>query len=233
MKDMKKTRTIIVTLLLALLPAGHVTGSGVNPSLAAAITVASNQAEQALKAQLAAQGLMTEGHVFIGREVNAATNFQREFNKYLDRFHDVIWTAAELYGTYHEIKKTTEHVSNIASILSHQPENSLAILLTPDNNIYTDLIQTSLKVGQEIYSACLTKDKRTEGDRNEILDRVRKRIRDVNKKLVRLEILLRYTTIDRAWYSLIGRILYFQPHKRADIIDRCYRNWRLNIITNI
>lgn len=233
MGSMKNIRTYIMACLMVLIPSGKALSSGVNPSLALAIEYASQQSEKALKAQLAAQGLMTEGHVFIGREVNAATNFQREFNKYLDRFHDVIWTAAELYGTYHEIKKTAEHVSNIASILSHQPENSLAILLTPDNNIYTDLIQTSLKVGQEIYSACLTKDKRTEGDRNEILDRVRKRIKDVNKKLIRLEILLHYTTIDRAWYSLIGKALYLHPQKRSDIIDRCYRNWRLNVITNI
>lgn len=228
---MNTVRYLIITCLMAAVPM-KMLASGQNPSLAAAVEVASKQAEKALKAQLKAQGLMTEGHVFIGREVKATTDFQREFNKYLDRFHDVIWTAAELYGTYNEMKKTTEHVQAISRILADQPTNSLAVLLTPDNNIYTDLINTSLKVGQEIYSACLTKDKRTEGDRNELLDRVRKRIRDVNKKLVRLEILLRYTTIERVWYNLLNR-LWVQPHRRADIIDRCFRQWRVNAVTSI
>lgn len=209
-----------------------VRASGPNPSLAAAVELASNQAEKALKAQLKAQGLMTEGHVFIGREVKATKDFQQEFNKYLDRFHDVVWTAAELYGTYNEIQKTTRYVSSISHILADQPTNSIALMLTPDNNIYTDLINTSLKVGQEIYSACLTKDKRTEADRNEILDRIRKRIRDVNKKLQRLEILLRYTTLERVWYNLLDR-LYLEPHKRADIIDRCYRRWRVNALNAV
>lgn len=224
---MKRIGFYIVTCLMALSPLCRAVASGPNPTLAAAIVVASNQAEKALKAQLAAQGLMTEGHVFIGREVNATTNFQREFNKYLDEFHDVIWTAAELYGTYNEIQKTTKLVSRISTVLSKQPENSLAVMLTPNNNIYTDIIQTSLKVGQEIYSACLTKDKRTEQDRNEILNRVRLRIRDVNKKLQRLEILLRYTTLERVWYNLIGK-LYLPKQKRADILNRCFREWRIN-----
>lgn len=221
---------IAVCLMAACLQT--VRASGPNPSLTAAVELASKQAEKALKAQLKAQGLMTEGHVFIGREVKASKDFQQEFNKYLDRFHDVIWTAAELYGTYNEIQKTSRYVSGISHILADQPTNSIALLLTPDNNIYTDLINTSLKVGQEIYSACLTKDKRTEADRNEILDRIRKRIRDVNKKLQRLEILLRYTTLERVWYNLLDK-LYLKPHKRTDIIDRCYRRWRVNALNAV
>lgn len=131
---MKGARYFIAILAIALmLPTtarADEDETGLNPALAALIEGFSFQAEKTLKSQLAAQGLMTEGEIFIGREVRATSDFQREFNKYLDRFHDVIWTAAELYGTYTEIRKTVKHISNISNILSHQPENSLALLLT-------------------------------------------------------------------------------------------------------
>lgn len=233
---MKGARYFIAILAIALmLPTtarADEDETGLNPALAALIEGFSFQAEKTLKSQLAAQGLMTEGEIFIGREVRATSDFQREFNKYLDRFHDVIWTAAELYGTYTEIRKTVKHISNISNILSHQPENSLALLLTPNNTAYTDLYKSALAVGQEIYSACLTKDKRTEGDRSEVLDRVRKRIKDVNKKLLNLEMLLQYTTLEVAWYSLLGKI-YLPSHSRDAIIDRCFNNWRLNVQSSL
>ena len=233
---MKGARYFIAILAIALmLPTtarADEDETGLNPALAALIEGFSFQAEKTLKSQLAAQGLMTEDEIFIGREVRATSDFQREFNKYLDRFHDVIWTAAELYGTYTEIRKTVKHISNISNILSHQPENSLALLLTPNNTAYTDLYKSALAVGQEIYSACLTKDKRTEGDRSEVLDRVRKRIKDVNKKLLNLEMLLQYTTLEVAWYSLLGKI-YLPSHSRDAIIDRCFNNWRLNVQSSL
>jgi hypothetical protein len=60
----------------------------------------SKQAKKALEAQNRAQALMTTGHLWMQTEIEATTNFQREFNEYLDKFHDILGFAAEIYGIY-------------------------------------------------------------------------------------------------------------------------------------
>ena len=89
-----------------------------NPTLALRIELASNKFKNALTTQRNRQLMVAEGHVFLGREVQALNELQREFNDYLDNFHDAISTAAELYGTYLEIKRTVKLSRQVSSIIS-------------------------------------------------------------------------------------------------------------------
>ena len=53
-----------------------------NLELAAQLELAKIKAVKVLNAQKLAQTLVAEGHVFIGHEVQATNEFQREFNSY-------------------------------------------------------------------------------------------------------------------------------------------------------
>ena len=100
--------------------------AGIDPGRVAAIELASDQAKKTIESQEKAQLLMTTGHVWIKEEVEATTDFQREFNDYLDKFHDVLSIAAEIYGIYYEVTQTSKCVKDLGHVLADSPENALA-----------------------------------------------------------------------------------------------------------
>ena len=103
-------KIIIIHLLLAwllLMPSSAY--AALDPTRLAAIELASSQAKKTLEAQVKSQGLMTTGHIWTKEEIEATTEFQREFNTYLDMFHDAISIAAEVYGIYYEVKQTSKN----------------------------------------------------------------------------------------------------------------------------
>lgn len=221
---MKKVIIIIAAFLMV--PRLQVSASVPNEVLAATIVKMSHDSRKALQAHQLAQALVSEGHVFLGREVQATNEFQREFNNYLDTFHDAISMAAELYGIFYEIKRTTKLVGEVSNTLSNAPTNSLAVLLTPNRSgIYGDIINTSLEVGQDIYNACLSKQKRTEQDRNVILSRVRVKIKKVNTMLVTLITYLRYTSLEDIWHNVTERYQFMNKEGKHAVIDRTFERW--------
>jgi hypothetical protein len=224
---MKKFIYIMLLTMFASLPAGAVES---NPTLAARIYLAKRDATKALTAQKLAQELVAEGHVFVGREVQATNAFQREFNNYLDTFHDAVSMAAELYGIYYEIKRTSKLVSQVSSAMSSAPANAIAVLLKPNTSgLYGTILQTTLGAGQDIYNACISKKKLTAQDRNKMLTSARQKIKAVNKDLAKLVIVLRYTTLEDIWYSIRTRAKYMDPERKHTVIERCYDNWKHNI----
>ena len=221
---------IILMILLAVLPIVHCSAVESNPTLAARIILAKNDFEKALQNQRNRQLMVGEGPVFIGREVQALNELQREYNDYLDQFHDAVSTAAELYGTYLEIKKTVKLSRQVSSILSDAPTNAIAVLLKPKTSgLYGSIIQTSLGAAQDIYNACISKKKLTAQDRNKMLTDARKKIKAVNKDLAKLIIVLRYTTFEDIWFSIRTRAKYMDPERKHTVIERCYDNWKHNI----
>ena len=224
---MKKFIYIMLLTMFASLPAGAVES---NPTLAARIYLAKRDATKALEAQKLAQELVAEGHVFVGREVQATNAFQREFNNYLDTFHDAVSMAAELYGIYYEIKRTSKLVSQVSSAMSSAPANAIAVLLKPSTSgLYGSIINTSLGAAQDLYNASLSKQKRTEQDRNKILDSARSKLKLVNKQLAQLLIVLKYTTFEDLWHTIRIRAQYMDPTRKHTVIERCYANWKHNI----
>jgi len=226
----KRVRHIVFLLLLAVMPAVHCFAVEPNPALAGTILLAKSEFEKALQNQRNRQLIVGEGHVFIGREVQALNELQREYNDYLDLFHDAISTAAELYGTFLEIKKTVKLSKQVSSIISDAPTNAIAVLLKPSTSgLYGTILQTTLGAGQDIYNACISKKKLTAQDRNKMLTSARQKIKAVNKDLAKLVIVLRYTTLEDIWYSIRTRAKYMDPERKHTVIERCYDNWKHNI----
>lgn len=221
---------IILMILLAVVPIVHCTAVENNPTLAAQIIIAKNKAEKALKAQRLAQEMVAEGHVFVGREIQAANEYLREFNDYLDTFHDAVSTAAELYGTFLEIKHTAKLVEQMSSILSSAPSNSLAVMLKPcSKGLPVSVIETSLLAAEDIYKACISKQKMTAQQRHRILCGTRTKIKKVNETLTKLIIALKYTTLEDIWHSIRMRAKYMSRERKHAVIERCYDNWKHNI----
>ncbi|SHK43798.1 hypothetical protein SAMN05216463_103178 [Xylanibacter ruminicola] len=212
----------IIVLLLSTKPAF----AGIDPGRVAAIELASDQAKKALKSQEKAQLLMTTGHAWIKEEVEATTDFQREFNDYLDKFHDVLSIAAEIYGIYYEVTQTSKNVKALGEVLSDSPSNALAVAFSTRRNVvYRNIVRTTLDVIMDIRKVCFEKSKMTEEEKNKVISSIRPKLRTINKQLRQLTLTLRYTSFLDVWNELMDRAYYLNPATKHDIITRCRRQW--------
>lgn len=212
----------IIVLLLSTKPAF----AGIDPGRVAAIELASDQAKKALKSQEKAQLLMTTGHAWIKEEVEATTDFQREFNDYLDKFHDVLSIAAEIYGIYYEVTQTSKNVKALGEVLSESPSNALAVAFSTRRNVvYRNIVRTTLDVIMDIRKVCFEKSKMTEEEKNKVISSIRPKLRTINKQLRQLTLTLRYTSFLDVWNELMDRAYYLNPATKHDIITRCRRQW--------
>jgi len=228
-----RNRLAYIILAMLLFSTGPMNAIENNPFLAGTVLKMKHDQEKALFAEKRAQAIMAEGHVFLGREVQATNEFQREFNKYLDSFHDAIVTAAQVYGIYNEIKKTVKLVGDVSEVLAAAPTNAIAVSLAPDRSgIYGTLINSSLEAAQDIYNACIAKQKLTEQDRNEILNRIRHKIRKVNSQLTQLVTYLRYTSLEDIWYNIREQARYMTRERKHAAIERCFERWHHNATRN-
>ena len=212
----------IIVLLLSTKPAF----AGIDPGRVAAIELASDQAKKALKSQEKAQLLMTTGHAWIKEEVEATTDFQREFNDYLDKFHDVLSIAAEIYGIYYEVTQTSKNVKSLGEVLSDSPSNAMAVAFSTRRNVvYRNIVRTTLDVIMDIRKVCFEKSKMTEEEKNKVISSIRPKLRTINKQLRQLTLTLRYTSFLDVWNELMDRAYYLNPATKHDIITRCRRQW--------
>lgn len=202
------------------------TWAGIDPGRVAAIELASDQAKKTIQAQEKAQALMTTGHIWIQEEVEATTSFQREFNNYLDKFHDVLSIAAEIYGIYYEVTQTSKCVRDLNQILADRPENTLAVAFSTRRNVvYRYLVRSSLDIIMDIRKVCFESSKMTEQEKNKVLSNIRPKLRNINKQLRQLTLAIRYTSLTDIWNELMGRAYQLNPATKHDIITRCRREW--------
>lgn len=222
---MKRYILIIAMMLAAVRPA-LCQYALPNLTFLGEVPIITSTETKTLAAQNAAQLLMTEGHVFVGREVKSTVDFQKQFLEYLDMEKDIITAAAQLYGIYTEVKQVTESINDITHILASAPANAIAVTLTPGRNrLYTQIYTTAAKVAGDIYDVCLKKEKRTEQDRNRTLDRIRKNLNKMNKNLQQLALYLRYTTLQDVLDNILDRARYCDPDTKREIADRAFRRW--------
>ena len=169
---------------------------------------------------------MTTGHIWIQEEVEATTSFQREFNNYLDKFHDVLSIAAEIYGIYYEVTQTSKCVRDLNQILADRPENTLAVAFSTRRNVvYRYLVRSSLDIIMDIRKVCFESSKMTEQEKNKVLSNIRPKLRNINKQLRQLTLAIRYTSLTDIWNELMGRAYQLNPATKHDIITRCRREW--------
>lgn len=176
---------------------------GEDPTLAAMILLYTNKAKSELKQQERMMLLETTGHVWIKEEVEATTDLQKEFNKYLDSFHGIIMYAAQIYGFYHEIDHLVNNLGSFNNQLSAHPSNALAVALSSNRNkIYREIIMNSVEIVNDVRQVCLSDTKMTEKERMEIVFSIRPKLKLMNKKLQRLTKAVKYTSLGDVWAEI-------------------------------
>ena len=199
---------------------------GVDAVRAFTIDKASLQAEKTLKAQLKMQELETAGHIWVREEIEATTEFQREFNDYLDAFHNILQIAAEIYGVYYEVTKTSKHVKNLSEVVASSPSNVLAVAFSTRRNVvYRNLIKSSLDIFMDIRKVCIESSKMTEQEKNKVISAIRPKLRKINHQLGQLTLALRYTSFLDVWNEISHRSPKISREAKIEIIKRSRREW--------
>ena len=223
---MKKISILLILMGAVLLFPSGVYAQGIDVGRVAAIELASSQAKKTIEAQLKMQGLETAGHIWTKEEIEATTEFQREFNDYLDAFHNILTIAAEIYGVYYEVTKTSKHVRNLAEVVSSSPTNVLAVAFSARRNVvYTNLIKSSLDIFMDIRKVCFEKSKMTEQERDKIISGIRPKLRKINHQLGQLTLALRYTSFLDVWNEIAHRSLKMSRETKIEIIKRSRQSW--------
>jgi len=223
---MKMKRILLLLTGAVLLFPSRVYGQGIDLGRAAAIELASSQAKKTIEAQMKMQGLETAGHIWTKEEIEATTEFQRQFNDYLDSFHNILTIAAEIYGVYYEVTKTSKHVKNLAEVVSSSPSNVLAVAFSTRRNVvYRNLIKSSLDIFMDIRKVCFENSKMTEQEKNKVISGIRPKLRKINHQLAQLTLALRYTSFLDVWNEITERAYMINPATKHDVITRCRREW--------
>ena len=220
-------KKIFIFLLISLIT-GKVSGQTFysDPGRLLVVKQFTEQSKKTLNAQQRAQLVISGMHIFMKEEIEATTDFQREFNEYLDQFNEVIQIAAEVYGIYHEVSQVAKNIKELNSIVSDTPANALAVAFSSKRNkIYTDLVMTSLDIAKDIHKVCFSGAKMTEKERIKIILGMRPKLKKTNYQLRRMAMFIKYTTFLDVWNDILDKH-YFKPANRQEIILRCQQRWK-------
>lgn len=216
---------MIILIFILGICKGH---AQTDPVLSGMIVLYTDKAEKQLKSQEKVMLMQTTGHIWTKEEVEATTDFQRQFNDYLDSFRSVISYAAQIYGFYHEIGKLTENMGSLSRQLEKSPENALAVALTPRrSSIYRELILGGIDIVNDIRLVCLSDMKMTEKEHIEILFGIRPKLRLLNRSLCRLTLAVKYTSLSDVWREIDCRAKSYDVDKWK-ITDEAFERWRSN-----
>lgn len=196
-----------------------------DPTLTGMVLIYTEKAKKTLKSQEKVMLLQTTGHIWTKEEVEAVTDLQREFNDYLDSFRSVVSYAAQIYGFYHEITHLTENMGEFTGQLKNSPTNALAVALSTNRNkIYRELIYNSIEIINDIRTVCLSDNKMTEKERMEIVFGIRPKLQLMNKKLQRLSIAVKYTSMGDIWAEISEEA---RPKaNKVEIARSAIRRWK-------
>ena len=219
--------TILMTCIL-LLCAGTLKVRAQNdPVLAGMILLYTDKAQKELKSQEKVMLLQTTGHIWTKEEIEGTTDLQREFNNYLNSFRSIVCYAAQTYGFYHEISRLTDNLGDYSQQLARHPSHALAVALSARRNkIYRELILGSVEIVNDIRTVCLSDNKMTEKERMEVVFGIRPKLKLMNKKLQRLTIAVKYTTMGDIWIEIDGGSVPVAD--KRDIVEAAQRRWRQN-----
>ena len=219
-------RTIWIGILLLCIGIGKARAQN-DPVLAGMSLLYTDKAQKELKSQEKVMLLQTTGHIWTKEEIEGTTDLQREFNDYLDSFRSIVCYAAQTYGFYHEISRLTDNLGDFSQQLARHPANALAVALsTRRNKIYRELILGSVEIVNDIRTACLSDNKMTEKERMEVVFGIRPKLKLMNKKLQRLTIAVKYTTMGDIWIEIDGGSVPVAD--KRDIVEAAQRRWRQN-----
>lgn len=222
---MPKKYLSLTFLFLVMLTFPQKARAQIDPTLAGMVYLYTEKAESELKAQERAMLLESTGHIWIKEEMKATYDIQKKFNDYLDSFRDVVCFAAQIYGFYHEIDYLVENMGKLSDQLEKHPTNSLAVALTPrKNQIYRDILLTSLDICNDIRQVCLGDSKMTEKERIEIVFNIRPKLKKMNKSIARLTRAVKYTSLLDVWDEIAENAK--DPADKGNIAKQAMRRWK-------
>ena len=214
----------VILVMMLLLTINSIKAQN-DPVLAGMILLYTEKAEKTLKNQELAMMMQTTGHLWTKEEVEATADLQREFNTYLDSFRSILCYAAQIYGFYHEITLLTENMGGLIQQLEKNTTNALAVALSTNRNkIYREVILNSVEIVNDIRTVCLSKNKMTEQQRLEIVFNIRPKLQVMNKKLKRLTIAVKYTSMNDAWLEINEGTRPMAD--KTQIIEDAKRRWK-------
>lgn len=214
----------VILVMMLLLTINSIKAQN-DPVLAGMILLYTEKAEKTLKNQELAMMMQTTGHLWTKEEVEATADLQREFNTYLDSFRSILCYAAQIYGFYHEITLLTENMGGLIQQLEKNTTNALAVALSTNRNkIYREVILNSVEIVNDIRTVCLSKNKMTEQQRLEIVFNIRPELQVMNKKLKRLTIAVKYTSMNDVWLEISEGTRPMAD--KTQIIEDAKRRWK-------
>ena len=214
----------VILVMMLLLSINSIKAQN-DPVLAGMILLYTEKAEKTLKNQELAMMMQTTGHLWTMEEVEATADLQREFNTYLDSFRSILCYAAQIYGFYHEITLLTENMGGLIQQLEKNTTNALAVALSTNRNkIYREVILNSVEIVNDIRTVCLSKNKMTEQQRLEIVFNIRPKLQVMNKKLKRLTIAVKYTSMNDVWLEISEGTRPMAD--KTQIIEDAKRRWK-------
>lgn len=214
----------VILVMMLLLSINSIKAQN-DPVLAGMILLYTEKAEKTLKNQELAMIMQTTGHLWTKEEVEATADLQREFNTYLDSFRSILCYAAQIYGFYHEITLLTENMGGLIQQLEKNTTNALAVALSTNRNkIYREVILNSVEIVNDIRTVCLSKNKMTEQQRLEIVFNIRPKLQVMNKKLKRLTIAVKYTSMNDVWLEINEGTRPMAD--KTQIIEDAKRRWK-------
>ena len=214
----------VILVMMLLLTINSIKAQN-DPVLAGMILLYTEKAEKTLKNQELAMMMQTTGHLWTKEEVEATADLQREFNTYLDSFRSILCYAAQIYGFYHEITLLTENMGGLIQQLEKNTTNALAVALSTNRNkIYREVILNSVEIVNDIRTVCLSKNKMTEQQRLEIVFNIRPKLQVMNKKLKRLTIAVKYTSMNDVWLEINEGTRPMADN--TQIIEDAKRRWK-------
>lgn len=221
---------VLIGSFLYLSPLEAFSANGPDPVRAALFAKYAKQAKQALKAQDEVMSLNLTGHKFLKEEVEATTNFQKQFNDYLDSFGDILSIAANIYGIYWEVDQAVKNIKELGSTVSSSPANILAVAFSErKNDIYTDVINSGIQIAGDVQQLLPLRaekgknPKMTEFERIKCIGNVRRSLRSMNYKLRKMNRIIRYTTLLDSWYELKGHPK--GTRSMREIATGCQKSW--------
>lgn len=205
----------------------------VDPGRAAEALLLSKSQKNSLEKEVAAQGMETTGHVLESEEVKKKTDFQKQFNAYLDSMRNILSIAAEMYGIYYEVSQTTHILNQLEEVLADSPENVLALAVSSRrSSIYGSLYKQCIGIMKDIQKACFSETKMTEKERMNIIGKVKPKLRNFNRQIKKLTLALRYTTFVDIWGELSQRGRHMiGPDRKNAIARRRGEDWLENAKT--
>lgn len=214
----------VILVMMLLLTINSIKAQN-DPVLAGMILLYTEKAEKTLKNQELAMMMQTTGHLWTKEEVEATADLQKEFNTYLDSFRSILCYAAQIYGFYHEITLLTENMGGLIQQLEKNTTNALAVALSTNRNkIYREVILNSVEIVNDIRTVCLSKNKMTEQQRLEIVFNIRPKLQVMNKKLKRLTIAVKYTSMNDVWLEISEGTRPMAD--KTQIIEDAKRRWK-------